>query len=159
MVRSSPPNGKIDKKISIFTYQLGLSITLHLEVSLKIATVMRLTTVIPVLSPVLSPTITVSNRHHQHRRSHWRYISDQIKTSLVDYTNTVSIENYPQFQEMETAFVVIFPTLTFCGLIFPAYVTFKRESGHRSVLNWEYIKIYHVVNCGLPGFTVGQKRF
>ena len=64
-----------------------------------------------------------------------KYILDQIKTSLVDYTNTVSIENYPQFQEMETAFVVIFPTLTFCGLIFPAYVTFKRESGHRSVLN------------------------
>ena len=62
-----------------------------------------------------------------------KYFSDQIKTSLVDYTNTVSIENYPQFQEMETAFVVIFPTLTFCGLIFPAYVTFKRESGHRSV--------------------------
>lgn len=56
---------------------------------------------------------------------------DQIKTSLADYTEKVSIENYPQFQEMENAFVVIFPIMTALGLIFPAYVTFKRESGHR----------------------------
>lgn len=59
------------------------------------------------------------------------FYQDQIKTSLADYTETVSIENYPQFQEMENAFVVIFPIMTFLGLIFPAYVTFKRESGHR----------------------------
>ena len=58
-------------------------------------------------------------------------ILDNIKLSLKSYNNTVSIENYPQFQEMENAFVIMFPTLTFAGLIFPAYVTFKRESGHR----------------------------
>ena len=66
-------------------------------------------------------------------------ILDQIKTSLTDYTQTVSIENYPQFQEMENAFVVIFPTLTLAGLIFPAYVTFKRELGHRRGRRWIFI--------------------
>jgi hypothetical protein len=30
---------------------------------------------------------------------------------------------------METALIALFPTLTFCGLIFPAFVSFKRESG------------------------------
>ena len=60
-------------------------------------------------------------------------VIDNIKTSLTDYNKTVSIENYPQFQEMENAFVVMFPTLTFAGLVFPAYVTFKREAGHRFV--------------------------
>ena len=58
-------------------------------------------------------------------------ILDSIKSALDTYEDTVSIENYPQFQEMENAFVVMFPALTFAGLIFPAYVTFKRESGHR----------------------------
>jgi hypothetical protein len=58
-------------------------------------------------------------------------ILDSIKYSLKLYNDTVSIENYPQFQEMENAFVVMFPIFTFAGLIFPAYVTLKREEGHR----------------------------
>ncbi|CAG5094687.1 Oidioi.mRNA.OKI2018_I69.XSR.g13779.t1.cds [Oikopleura dioica] len=49
---------------------------------------------------------------------------------------------------METALIALFPTLTFCGLIFPAFISFKHESGPKRCRRWLFM-IFTVVETYL----------